>query len=360
MTKKIDLREAAGRVMMVGLEGTAITPLERSWLRLIRPSGVILFRRNIESADQVIELLREATEIIGRNLLRAVDLEGGLVDRFRDLMGPMPSPADVYGTRNPDLYFRHGDLIGRAAHMMGFNATFAPVLDLALPESKQVMRSRVISSRPSDVVHYASAFLSGLAKQEVYGCGKHFPGLGGGTLDSHMLMPVIERPWAQMWREDLAPYRDLAHALPMVMVSHAAYPTVTHRAEPASISPYWIGSVLRKRIRYRGLVISDDMEMGGILSQCGIGDAAVLAITAGTDMIEICKDPALILGAYEALLSRAETQNDFARLLRASARRLENWSVRYVLIQTQTLRCPAPARVEKLRAEIAHFREICS
>ncbi len=360
MRAKVDTREAVGRVMMVGLEGTAITSIERSWLKLIRPSGVILFRRNIESADQVIELLREATEIIGRNLLRAVDMEGGLVDRFRNLMGPMPAPAEVYGTRNPDLYFRHGDLIGRAAHMLGFNTSFAPVLDLALPESKHVMKSRVISARPSDVVHYASAFLSGLAKQEVYGCGKHFPGLGGGALDSHMLMPVIDRPWAQMWREDLAPYRELAHALPIVMVAHAAYPAVTQKTEPASISEHWIGRVLRKRIGYQGLVISDDMEMGGILSQYGIGDAATLAITAGTDMIEICKDPALILGAYEAMLHKTERSSEFARLVRTSARRVERWGERHVLIQTQTLRSPNPVRVEKLRAEIAQFREICS
>jgi beta-N-acetylhexosaminidase len=354
------LREVAGRVFMVGLEGTAITPLERSWLRLIRPSGIILFRRNIESPEQVIELLREATEITGRSLLRAVDMEGGLVDRLRDIFGPMPSPADVFGTRNPDLYFQHGDLIGRAAHMMGFNAAFAPVLDLALPESKPVMRSRVVSPRPSDVVHYASAFLTGLAKQEVYGCGKHFPGLGGGALDSHLLLPEIPRTFAQLWEQDIVPYRDLVHRLPIVMVAHAAYPAVTRAPIPASISEYWISRVLRRRLAYSGLILSDDMEMGGILSQCSIGDAAIMAIEAGTDMIEICKDPALIVGAYESLLRRAETKLEFARRLRSAFRRIASWSERYVLIQTQTLRTPNPVRVEKLRGEIAHFRDICS
>jgi beta-N-acetylhexosaminidase len=360
MKPDLNLRQVAGRVLMVGLDGTSVTALERSWLRLIRPSGVILFKRNIESPEQVIDLLRETTSIIGRPLLRAVDLEGGLVDRLRDIFGPIPSPADVYGTRNPDLYHLHGILIGRAAHMMGFNASFAPVLDLALPESKQVMRSRVISARPSDVVHYASAFLTGLAKQEVYGCGKHFPGLGGGTLDSHMEMPEIHRTWEQLWNEDLVPYRELAHLLPIVMVAHAAYPAVNQSRLPASISEYWISRVLRKRIGYKGLVLSDDMEMGGILSQRDIGDAAVKAIAAGTDMIEICKDPALIVGAFEGILREAELSPSFARQLRFSYRRLEAWKERYVLIQTQLLRNPNPARVEKLRAEIAHFREICS
>lgn len=360
MRSDFNLREVAGRILMVGLEGTAITSLERSWLRLIRPSGVILFRRNIESPEQVIELLREATEITGRNLLRAVDMEGGLVDRLRGIFGPMPSPADVFGTRNPDLYFQHGDLIGRAAHMMGFNAAFAPVLDLALPESKPVMKSRVVSARPSDVVHYAAAFLTGLAKQEVYGCGKHFPGLGGGALDSHLLLPEIRRTWAEMWEGDLVPYRDLAHLLPIVMVAHAAYPAITNSTIPASISEYWISRILRRRMGYTGLILSDDMEMGGILSQCGMGDAAVQAIEAGIDMIEICKDPAHIVGAYESLLRTAETRPGFARQLRSSFRRVASWSERYVLVQTHILRSPNPIRVEKLRAEIARFREICS
>ena len=360
MSTKHDLRDTIGHVMMVGLEGTTITPLERAWLKLIRPSGIILFRRNIESARQVIELLREATSIIGRPLLRAVDMEGGAVDRLRDLLGPMPAPAEVYGTHNPDLFFRHGQLIGKACHLTGFNVTFAPVLDLALLESIPVMKSRVVSARPTDVVHYASAFLAGLAEQEVFGCGKHFPGIGGGTLDSHISTPVIERSWAQMWKEDLVPYRDLAHALPMVMISHAAYPAVTKRSVPASISQHWIGHVLRKRIGYRGLVISDDMEMGGILTQCEIGEAAVLTIAAGMDMIEICRDPALILGAYEALLHKAETEGDFRRTLKAAARRVQDWSDRYVLAQTQTLRTPSAPRIERIKAEITKFRELCT
>ena len=360
MSRNVNLRAVAGRLMMVGLEGTSVTSLERAGLRLIRPSGVILFRRNIESPEQVMALLRETREIIGRDLLRAVDLEGGLVDRLRDVFGPTPSPADVYGTRNPDLYYRHGELIGRAAHMMGFNVTFAPVLDLALPESKQVMRSRVVSARPSDVVHYASAFLTALARQEVYACGKHFPGLGSGTVDSHGAMPEIHRTWAQMWDQDLIPYRELKHLLPMVMVAHAAYPVASHTRVPASVSPYWIGRILRKRIGYQGLVISDDMEMGGILSQYNIADAVVAAIAAGTDMIEICKDPALVVAAYEALLRRAETRGEFAKLMRASCRRVEKWAERYVVAQTQILRSPNAARIEKLRAEIAQFREICS
>ncbi len=360
MTPVHNLRQVAGRVLMVGLEGPSVTALERSWLRLIKPSGVILFRRNIETPEQVIDLLRETTSIVGRPLLRAVDMEGGLVDRLRGIFGAMPSPADVYGTRNPDLYHHHGILIGRAAHMMGFNACFAPVLDLALPEAKEVLGSRVISARPSDVVHYASAFLTGLAKQEIYACGKHFPGLGGGTLDSHMHLPEIRRTWDQLWNEDMVPYRELAHLLPMVMVAHASYPLVDQFRFPASISEYWISRILRKRIGYKGLVISDNMEMGGVLSQRSIGDAAVKAIAAGTDMIEICKDPALVIEAFEGILRQAEFSPTFAKQLRFSHRRLEDWKERHVIIQTQLLRHPNPARVEKLRAEIAHFREICS
>jgi beta-N-acetylhexosaminidase len=355
----VNLREAAGRLFVAGLETTTVTNTERAWLKLLRPSGVILFRRNIEAAEQSTALLREATKIVGRPLLRCVDLEGGLVDRLRDLIAPMPSPAQVFATGKPEWFHRHGRLIGQAAHATGFNAAFAPVLDLALPVSAEVMRTRVVSSDPADVVRYVSVFLEGLAQEQVLGCGKHFPGLGGGTLDSHHAMPVIRRSWKEMWEQDLVPYRQLAAALPMVMVAHAAYPRVTRNRVPASISEYWIRNILRQRIGYRGLVVSDDMEMGGILAHCPIDKAVVAAIAAGTDLIEICKDPALILTAYEGVLREAENSAAFARLIKAAARRVDQWSVRHELGHSGPIRAATPSQLQKLRDRILSFTEVC-
>ncbi len=313
------LRQQVGQLIIAGLEGPELTATERAWLKLIRAGGVILFRRNIEEADQTAWLLREATEIAGAPNFRCVDLEGGLVDRLRDLIAPMPSPAAVFATGKPALFKKHGRLIAQEARGLGFNTVFAPVLDLALPESASVMRSRAVSADPVQVAAYATAFLQGFAAEGVLGCGKHFPGLGGGDLDSHHALPVIARSWEEMWNEDIAPFRALAAQLPMIMVSHASYPQASGSGMPASISPFWITEVLKKKLRYKGLVISDDMEMGGILTQRSMEDAAIEAVAAGTDILEICKSPDLILRAYEALLSEAERSPSFRHRVQQSA-----------------------------------------
>jgi beta-N-acetylhexosaminidase len=164
-------------------------------------------------------------------------------------------------------------------------------------------------------VTYARNFLAGLAARGVVGCGKHFPGLGGGTLDSHLETPVIGRSWAELWEQDLVPYRELAGELPVVMVNHAAYPETRGGGRPATASKFWITTVLQKRIGYRGLIFSDDMEMGGILKAAPIEEAAVLAVRAGIHLMEICHSPELILRGFEALIAEAERSAAFRKLL---------------------------------------------
>ncbi|GGH12354.1 beta-N-acetylhexosaminidase [Silvibacterium dinghuense] len=348
------LRQRVGQLLFVGLEGPSLSAVERAWLRLVAPSGVILFRRNIENVDQVRSLLREAQSLTPHSQFHSVDLEGGLVDRLRDLIAPMPSPAAVFASGKSRLFRRHGELIGAAAHLTGFNQTLAPVLDLALPSSAEVMRTRVVSDTPQEVVAYASAFLDGLARANVLGCGKHFPGLGGGTLDSHHAMPAIERSWPELWDNDLAVFRALAPRLPMVMVAHASYP-LNESTEPASVSSFWIDRVLRRKIGFRGIVISDDMEMGGILTQRSIEDAAIEAIAAGTDVIEICKDPALILRAYESLLREAERSAAFRRRIENATRRIA--ALRRKLPAASLNRNISTARISRIRTAIHKFAE---
>lgn len=353
----MNLREQVGQLIIVGLEGAELSPLERAWLKLIRPGGVILFRRNIEQASQVTALLRDATEIAGAPLFRCVDMEGGLVDRLRDLIAPMPSAAAVFATGKPGNFLKHGRLIAREAKALGFNVTFAPVLDLALPISEAVMRTRTISADPADVIAYANKFVEGLDAEGVLGCGKHFPGLGGGTLDSHQAMPLIERTSKELWAQDLAVFRALAPKLPMMMVAHAAYPLSTPKKikarTPASISPFWISTVLKKRIGFEGLVISDDMEMGGILTQVSIEEAAIKAVLAGTDLIEICRDPALVLTAYEAILVEAERSTVFRRRVELACHRITE--VKDRLLDARMPRTASAAQMEKLRADVKKF-----
>jgi len=311
------LRRAAGRVMVVGLEGAELTALEAAWFKLLQPGGIILFRRNIETAAQTHALVQSAVGGVDHPIIRCIDVEGGTVDRLRDLIAPMPPPFAVAATNKPDLFEKHGALIAQEVSLLGLNTTFAPVLDLRTPASEPVMTSRVVSGEPEQVIRYARSFLRGLARHDVLGCGKHFPGLGSGQVDSHHSTPVISKSLAELWKEDLLPYRQMAKQLPMVMVSHATYSASV--PEPASVSAYWIREILIREVGYKGLIVSDDMEMGGILKYTGIAEAAVQALAAGTHVVEICRNPALVFAAYEAVLQEAEASRAFARLLRNAA-----------------------------------------
>jgi beta-N-acetylhexosaminidase len=357
-----NLRQAAGTLLVVGVAGRELTDLERAWLKQVGPAGVILFRRNIEDARQTGALLREATSFCAPHSLRCVDVEGGSVDRLRDALAPMPSAQAVARaarqTGKIALIREHGELVARAVKAFGFNTTLAPVLDLAQPASALVMGTRAAAPTASGVVEYARGFLAGLAKQGVVGCGKHFPGLGGGALDSHLETSAIRRTWRELWREDLVPYRELRDELPMVMVSHAAYPGTRGKGLPASVSPYWITVVLRKRIGYRGIVVSDDMEMGGILKFLPIEEAVIAAIRSGMDLLEICHSPKLILRAYEALIAEGERSAAFRILLLARARQTARQRAR---LSTDLVPPPLTARqFEALRTRILRFGETIS
>jgi beta-N-acetylhexosaminidase len=345
-----ELRHMVGEILIVGVGGAQLTAVERAWIKLIQPGGVILFRRNIETVEQTRELLDAVSQISPAAGFRCVDVEGGLVDRLRDVVAPMPSAAAVVATKSKRMWQKHGELIGRETSALGFNTTLAPVLDLALPASADVMKTRVAAADPATVSAYASAFLKGLRKTNVLGCGKHFPGLGGGALDSHVATPVIDRDMDTMWREDLLPYRELRRELPIVMASHAAYRGLEDT--PASVSSFWIKDVLRKRIGYKGLVLTDDMEMGGVLNHAPIEEAVLAAVTAGNDLVEICHSAELILRAYEALLTEAEHSSAFRKILGETSRRVANAKKKMPSAKTPL---PNAKQMESLRDGVRAF-----
>lgn len=351
--RNVQLAEQAGQVLIAGIQGTSLSASERSWIERMRLGGLILFRRNIEEAAQVAALLREVDHLGTTPLFRCVDLEGGLVDRLRDVITPMPSAAAVFATGRRQLYRQHGALIGREAHALGFNAVFAPVLDLALPESASVLRTRAVSPEPGRVIDYARSFLAGIKSENILACGKHFPGLGGGQVDSHQNLPVIHRQTRLMWRTDLAPWLALGGQLPFAMVAHAAYPWPGRDPAPATISRYWVTNVLRRQIRFRGVILSDDMEMGGILSQMTIEEAVIHSLLAGIQMIEICRDPALVLRAYEAILREAERSRAFREVVASAWRKIYRSKKRWLRpAKRQNL---SPTRLDHLCDEVKIF-----
>jgi len=356
LRKKTSICAEIGQLLIVGFDGTEMSPPLQSLLTRLQPAGVILFARNIAGGEQTYRLLNECQSCVSKRLFTCVDMEGGRVDRFRKVTGPAPSAADVFATENRRLYRKHGKIIGDSCRTLGFNTDFAPVVDLAFEASRSVMSSRAVSANPKEVTSYAREFLAGLRSAGVLGAIKHFPGLGEANLDTHHELPDIAKPWKNLWDADMAPYRALRRESPFVLVSHAAYPAVTRDRTPASLSKKWITDILRKKIGYRGLVVSDDLEMGGVLKAAPIEQAAVEHIRAGGDLCLICHVEENIVRSYEALMKEAERDSKFARRVKESVARVLAFKK-----NSKALKRPAPApttaKLEKLSRQLWEFSE---
>jgi beta-N-acetylhexosaminidase len=356
LKKRKSISELVGQLLIVGFDGTAMSPGLRSLLTSVRPAGVILFARNIISGEQTHRLIKECLRCVATPLFTCVDMEGGRVDRFRDVIGSAPSAADVFATGDRKAFRKHGRIIGDSCRALGFNTDFAPVVDLAFAASRNVMSSRAVSHDPKQAAIYAREFLAGLRSAGVLGTIKHFPGLGEANLDTHHELPSVEKPWKKLWSEDIAPYRALRRESPLVLVGHAAYPAFTHDRTPASLSKKWITDVLRRKIGFRGLVVSDDLEMGGVLKAAPIEQAAVEHIRAGGDLCLICHIEENVTRSYEALMHETERDPRFARRVKESVARVLAFKAK-----SRELRRPTPAptaaKMEKLSRQLWEFSE---
>ncbi len=349
-----DLHLNIGQLLITGFDGTEMSPRLASLLTRIQPAGVILFARNITTAEQTHRLLRACQKHVATPLFTCVDLEGGTVDRFRNVLGPAPSPAQVFATGRRELFRKHGRIIGKNCRALGFNVDFAPALDLAFEAARSVMSSRAVSADPKQIVVYAREFLHGLGDAGVLGCGKHFPGLGEAKLDTHHELPNVDKPLKKLWNEDLVPYRTLRRELPFVMISHAAFPAVTKDRTPASLSKAWVTDILRKKIGYRGLICSDDLEMGGALAAAPIEQAAIGHIRAGGDLGLICHQENFILCAHEAMIREAKRDPKFARRVQESSRRVLAFKGKW---KPRRAGVPTAATTEKLTRQVWEFGE---
>jgi beta-N-acetylhexosaminidase len=352
-----DLRQQVGQLLIMGFEGIEYSERLRVMLGSLQPGGIILFKRNLETAEQTHKLLSTAQKSSRTPMFLCVDMEGGTVDRLRDVIAPMPSVSEVAHIGSKKLYRRHGCLIGEEVRALGFNTDFAPVFDLRCDASLSVLGSRTVSPKPKAVIRYTREFLRGLNDCKTLGCGKHFPGLGEANLDSHAALPVIDKKWKALWKEDLAPYRQLRRSLPFVMVAHAAYPQVTGDNTPASLSKKWMSGILRKKIGYEGLIITDDLDMGGVLAAASIEDAAVETLRAGADMFLVCQKEESVRRAFEAVLKCAEKDKKFTKLIAEKSARVLAMKKKCKVLKAKMSPAPTQETIERLTRRIWQFGE---
>ncbi|HUJ09112.1 MAG TPA: beta-N-acetylhexosaminidase [Verrucomicrobiae bacterium] len=299
-----------GNHLFVGFPGTQVTSETRHLLDTIQPGGVVLFARNIDDADELRALVRTLRTDFHPPPLIAVDQEQGRVNRLRNIVGEAPSIAELKHSGGEKSARDFGHLTGRWLRESGIHMDFAPVLDLELFDKTvdNALHERCWGKTSEEVLLWAGAFLEGLEGEGIVACPKHFPGLGGATLDSHEKLPTISRSREQLLSEDIAPYQRLLGRLETIMVGHGHYPAFDgEKPLPASLSRRIITDLLRGQLGFSGLVLTDDMDMGAIAQFASIEQATVEAFNAGADIILVCHTAEKMLAAHEALTKAVES-----------------------------------------------------
>lgn len=326
----------------VGISGAELTASERRLLEREPPWAVILFARNLGSADAVRGLVHDLRALPGPPVL-CVDQEGGPVDRFRLILGPSVSFRDA---SRAGLAREAGTLAGRACRILGFDVDFAPVVDRELPgASERVLAGRCAGGDPGAVAAAALGFLDGLHGEGVGGCVKHFPGLGRADLDTHRSLPLLPDDPEEEAR-DLAPFAATMETAGAVMVSHAAGPD----GLPASLSFARIGGRLRNTLGFRGAVFSDDLEMGALAAFGDLPDRCVEALRAGCDLLLVCSR----IEEYSACVARVDRDVSSDRVDEAGAR-LARYRDRLAALRAGV--ATAAEDPETLRASIRTLRD---
>lgn len=293
--------------VMLDIEGVSLTPADRDLLREPAVGGVILFSRNFESVDGLIELVADIRALRSPALLVAVDHEGGRVQRFRDGFTSIP-PMRVIGMQirddpgKADRLARHaGWLIGAELRAIGIDLCFAPCVDLDWGVS-DVIGDRSFHRRPDVVADLAASFCRGLRSAGMAAVAKHFPGHGAVALDSHLALPVDRREYGDVL-DDMRPYERLISnsLIAGVMTAHVVYLETDEL--PASFSPFWIQRELRSRLGFDGAVFCDDLSMKATRDFGAMAVRAQRALEAGCDMVLICNDRPAAQKAVVALRS---------------------------------------------------------
>ena len=271
-----------GRLLMVDFEGTRLDADTAAFLREHRIRGVCLFRRNLGNEAEIRRLCSELREAMGEDTLIAMDQEGGSVARATSLP-QAPAPMALGAVGDAALAEQVGAAVARGLAHLGINWNFAPVLDVNSNPANPVIAERSFGSDPHAVAKLAQAWLRGAAREGVACCVKHFPGHGDTHTDSHHDLPVVDKPLADLEALELLPFDLLALDAPAVMTAHIVYPQLDAQ-HPASLSPVLLSEVLRGRMAYDGVVITDALMMKAVHSQWGTARAAVMALRAGADV----------------------------------------------------------------------------
>src|SRR6184192_2495713 len=278
-----------GQLIMIGVPGKELDEKTASLFRKVKPGGFILFGRNIRSAAQLRKLIDDLRGLTEIEPIITIDQEGGRVSRLRLIGNEPPNAQQLRDRDDVSLVRRHGEITGRLLRLFGFNLDLCPVLDISFDDdADNSLRGRCYGKTVEEVVRNAGLFNSALRGQGIASCGKHFPGYSAASSDAHYELPRIDRTREQLDQNELAVFREVIHDVDSMMICHGWYPCFEPEKTPATLSRRVVTDLLRNEFGFDGLVMTDDLDMGAILTGYQLEDTIRLAIAAGNDVAMIC------------------------------------------------------------------------
>lgn len=290
-----DNRRTAGALLMIGLPGPMLDDSTRQLISEDGLSNFILFARNIENPDQLHKLCSDlAKNCHAAGLpspLISIDQEGGTVARLPEPWTKFPDARILAESSEPEQALTdYARVCSKELLEMGINMNMAPVLDICPADEGYFMERRALGENPTEVARLASLVIEEMQRTGVAACGKHFPGLGAAKLDPHLLLPTVDREKSRLLIEDLLPFQAAAKInVAAIMTSHTIYTDIDPEL-PATLSPTILTEILRNFVKYDGMVVTDDLEMGAIENEMTVAEGALKSFVAGSDLLLICKE----------------------------------------------------------------------
>jgi beta-N-acetylhexosaminidase len=338
--------------MIIGLEGLALKPAEADFIVKNNIGGVILFKRNCESPQQVRDLVAQVQALRHKMPDRAplfisIDMEGGRVHRLGPPFTQWPALMHVGKLDSTSVAFRFAQAMGEELRAVGINLDYAPCIDVLSNPSNPVIGERSLSSNPEVVSRLGSALVRGYIKADIIACAKHFPGHGNTTIDSHLDLPVENRTREEIDAVELEPFKKVVRArLDLVMIAHIKFPKIDPEW-PSTLSEIFIKKILREQLRYRNLVITDDLDMGALKRNFDKPTIAVRALQAGVNILLYCNESDSPPTAIEAVEKAIADKQLDASVVNDNAKRVLD-------LKKEKLKNPDPLPLEDVGRIVGH------
>ncbi|MBN8192115.1 beta-N-acetylhexosaminidase [Bacillus sp. NTK074B] len=332
------LDEKIGQMLVAGVNGTQMDEPTKNLIQKHKVGGFIFFTDHLQEPDQTIQFLNDMKEANKENplpLLLSVDQEGGNVTRLPGGLSDFPTNQKIGETNNPDVSYEVGTLLGKELKEFGFNLNFAPVLDVNSNPDNPIIGDRSFSPDPDIVSELGVQTMKGIQSENILSSIKHFPGHGDTSVDSHLALPVVNKSLQELESMELVPFkRAINDGADLIMVAHILLPKFDD-TYPSSLSKAIVTGLLRKKLNYHGVVITDDMTMKAITDNYGMGEAAVQTVKAGSDLVLIAHDARKAEAAIVALKSAVKKGEISEERIDESVKRIIQLKQTYHLEDTQ-------------------------